>query len=198
VATVQPQPPLPGPDVLLSWRTPARQRLACLIWTLLGLGAAITVEAAGPDRPVAFCMRLPLLVLAAGGTWCAARWRRRVIVTADEVIVRTLVRTRRVPWAAAMCSTALGTGMFIARAQRPRARRGGRGAAAPLVTPWLVLTATLGVATLTVKVLVMHPQFADALLATGVAVCCLTLAACVLLDRQDRPASGHPGPRAGG
>jgi hypothetical protein len=188
VTTAQSQSPVPAsapsPDVLLSWRTPARQRAACVIWTLLGLVASMIIEASGPDRPVSFCMRLPLLVLAGGGTWCAARWRRRVIVTADAVLVRTLVRTRRIPRAAAMCSTALGTGMFIARAQRPWALRGHLGVPAPVITPWLVLTTTVGVATLTAKVLAMHPQYADALLVAGVVVCCLTLATCAGLDRR--------------
>jgi hypothetical protein len=129
-------------------------------------------------------MRLPLLVLACGGTWCAARWRRRVIVTADEVIVRTLVRTRRIPRAVALCSTALGTGLFIARAQRPGALYRYLRVPPPVITPWLVLTMTIGVATMTVKVLSMHPQYADALLAAGTAVCCVTLAACARLDRR--------------
>lgn len=179
--------PSPGSDLLFSWRTPARQRAACVIWTLLGLAASIIMEAAGPDMPVSFCMRLPLLVLAGGGTWCAARWRRRVTVTADEVIVRTLVRTRRVPRAVAMCSTALGTGMFIARAQRPWITRYHPGVPVPVVTPWLVLTMMVGVATLTTKVLAMHPQYADPLLAAGAVVCFVALVTCARLDRQGRP-----------
>jgi hypothetical protein len=178
------------PEVLLSWRTPARQRVACVIWTLVGLAVSIVMEVTGPDRPVSFCLRLPLLVLAAGATWCAARWRRRVIVTADEVIVRTLVRTRRIPRAVAMCSTALGTGLFIAHAQRTWALRARLGRPVPVITPWLVLTMTVGVATLTAKVLTMHPQYADALLAAGTAVCCVTLGACALLDRGTSGARG--------
>jgi hypothetical protein len=176
--------PTPSPQVVISWRTPTRQRAGCLIWTLVGLVVSIIVEATGPDRPVSFCLRLPLLVLVGGGTWCAARWRRRVIVTADEVIVRTLVRTRRIPRAVAMCSTALSTGMFIARAQRPCALRRHLAMPAPVITPWLVLTMTIGVAALTAKVLAMHPQYADALLAGGTTVCCVTLAACARLDRR--------------
>jgi len=179
-----PTAPSPARGILLCWRTPAQQRVACVIWTLLGLAAAIFMEAAGPDRPVSFCLRLPLLVLACGGTWCATRWRRRVIVTADEVIVRTLLRTRRVPRAVAMCSTAMGTGLFIARAQRPWLRRYQLGVPAPVVTPWLVLTTTVGVAALTAKVITTHPQYADTLLAGGAAVCCVTLISCVRLDRR--------------
>jgi len=174
----------PRSEVLLSWRAPGRQRAECVIWTLLGLAVSIFMEAAGPDRPVAFCLRLPLLILAVGGTWCGSRWRRRVTVTADEVIVRTLMRTRRVPRARAMCSTALGTGMFIARAQRPWILRHHLGVPAPMVTPWLVLTSTIGVATLTAKILTAHPRYADVLLAGGAAVCCATLVACARLDRR--------------
>jgi K+ transporter len=97
---------------------------------------------------------------------------------------------RRIPRAVAMCSTALGTGLFIARAQGSWALRARPGAPAPVVTPWLVLTMTVGVATLTAKVLTMHPQYADALLAVGTTVCCVTLGACVLLDRGTTGARG--------
>jgi hypothetical protein len=180
---MRPMNPDRRPHVLISWRTPVQQRAACVIWTLLGLTVSIVLEATGPDKPLSFCVRLPLLILASGGTWCAARWRRRVMVTKDEVIVRTLVRTRRIPRAVAMCSTALGTGLFIARAQRPGLLRRFLTVPTPVITPWLVLTMTVGVATLTVKVLAAHPQYADALLAAGTVVCCVTLAACARLDR---------------
>jgi hypothetical protein len=163
-----------GTGVALSWRTPARQRFSCLIWTLLLLGGAVAMVAAGPPEPVSFRLRLPLIVLVGGGTWCAARWRRRVTVTADEVIVRTLLRTRRVPLSRAMCCTALGT------------RRHGR-LPVPMVTPWLVVTATLGVAVATVKVLTDYPQLIGAMLAGGAALCLAALGACL------RPASGSRG-----
>jgi hypothetical protein len=173
--------------VLFTWRTPAWQRASCLIWTILALCAAITLVLTGPDVPVTFGMRLPLAVLGCGGTWCAARWRRRVTVTTDEVIVRGLLRTRRIPRSARLCSTALGTGLFIAQAQRRRP--------VPMVTPWLVLTAVLGVALTTAKILTSHPQFADALLAGGAAVCLTALALCLRVDRD--AASGSPGGNGG-
>jgi hypothetical protein len=163
--------------VLLTWRAPAWQRANCLVWTILALCVAITLVLTGPEVPVTFGMRLPLTVLGCGGAWSAARWRRRVIVTTDEVIVRGLLRTKRIPRSARLCSTALGTGLFIARAQRRRP--------VPMATPWLVLTAVLGVALVTAKILTRHPQFAGALLAGGAAVC---LAALALYLRGDRDA----------
>jgi hypothetical protein len=121
-------------------------------------------------------MRLPLVVLGCGGTWCAARWRRRVTVTTDEVIVRGLLRTRRIPRSARLCSTTLGTSLFIARVQRRRRP-------VPMMTPWLVLTATLGVVVTTVKILSEHPQLDAALFAGGAAICVTALAVCLRADR---------------
>jgi hypothetical protein len=163
--------------VLFTWRAPAWQRASCLVWTVLAFCAAITLVLTGPDVPVTFGMRLPLTVLGCGGAWCAARWRRRVTVTTDEVIVQGLLRTRRIPRSARLCSTALGTGLFIARAQQRRRP-------VPMVTPWLVLTAVLGVALATAKILTSHPQFADALLAGGAAVCLAALALCLRVGRE--------------
>jgi hypothetical protein len=174
-ADVAPRSPLAAP-VLVSWRTPASQRVSCLAWTVLALCGAITLVLSGPHVAVTFGMRLPLIVLGFGGTWCAARWRRRVTVTTDEVIVRGLLRTRRVPRSARLCSSALGTSLFIARVQRRRRP-------VPLLTPWLALTATLGVVVATVKVLSDHPQLAGALFAGGAAICVTALALCFRVDR---------------
>jgi hypothetical protein len=164
--------------VLVSWREPAWQRASCLAWTALALGAAITIVLTGPDVAVAFGMRLPLIVFGFGATWCATRWRRRVTVTTEEVIVRGLLRTRRVPRSALMCSTALGTSLFIARVQRRRRP-------VPMLTPWLVLTATLGVVLITVKVLSEHPQLTGTLFTGGAAVCITALAVAFRADRRD-------------
>ena len=90
--------------VLFTWRTPAWQRASCLIWTILALCVAITLVLTGPDVPVTFGMRLPLTILGCGGAWCAARWRRRVTVTTDAVIVRGLLRTKRIPRSARLLS----------------------------------------------------------------------------------------------
>jgi peptidoglycan/LPS O-acetylase OafA/YrhL len=99
-----------------------------------------------------------------------------VTVTTDEVIVRGLLRTRRIPRSARLCSTALGTSLFIARVQRRRRP-------VPMLTPWLVLTATLGVVVTTVKILSDYPQLEGALFAGGAAICVAALAVCFLADR---------------
>lgn len=166
------------PTVLVSWRAPARQRASCLTWTVLALCVAITLVLTGPHVSASFGMRLPLIVLGCGGTWCTARWRRRVTVTTDEVIVRGLLRTRRIPRSARLCSTAMGTSVFIARVQRQRRP-------VPMLTPWLVLTATLGVVVATMKILSDHPELNGALFAGGAAVCLTALAVCFRVDRED-------------
>jgi len=98
-----------------------------------------------------------------------------VTVTTDEVIVRGLLRTRRTPRSAQLCSTALGTSVFIARVQRRL----------PMLTPWLVLTATVGVVVTTMKILSDHPQLNGALFAGGAAVCVAALAVCFRADREN-------------
>jgi hypothetical protein len=164
--------------VLVSWRASVVQRAGCLTLTALAVFVAITVVLTGPPVSIAFGMRLPLTVLACGGTWCAARWRRRVTVTTDEVIVRGLLRTRRIPRSAQLCSTALGTSLFIARVQR-------RWQPAPMMTPWLVLTATAGVVATTTKVLSDHPQLTGPLFTGSAAVCLMALAVCLRADPRD-------------
>jgi hypothetical protein len=131
-------------------------------------------------------MRLPLLVLLAGGVWCGARWRWRVTVTEHDVTVRTLWRTRRMPRPVAMCTTALGTGLFIARAQGRRQLRSSTQSPVIIATPWVVVTSTLGVAMLTVKVLTEHPELAGGLLAGGAAIVLATLGAWLLPRRLGR------------
>jgi hypothetical protein len=85
------------PPLGLAWRPPARRRVAAAALALLAVGLAIAVVVTGPPGPVTYEMRLPLLVLAGGALVSAAQWRRMVCITADEVVLRTLVRTRRIP-----------------------------------------------------------------------------------------------------
>jgi len=170
--------------VLLRWRTPARRRWSCVAWSLLALAAAIAVEVTGPQRPVTFSMRLPLIVAACGALWCAARWRRQVVVTTAEVAVRTLVRTRRLTHGAAAAEA-------IARADHGR-RLPGRlripvPSGVPMMTPCLVMSSALVVALGTAKVLSVAPRMSAVLVALSAAACIAALAACFRFDRGDRP-----------
>jgi hypothetical protein len=152
------------------WRPPPTRRYGCLALTAAAVALAIAVVVTGPPRSVAFDIRLPLVVLALGTLQNAALWRRRVIVTPDQMIVRGLLRTRRIPLS--------GDGPPAAPWQtRPPV---------PMATPGLVLTSTVGVTALTVKGLTVQPELAGAVLAVGAAVCCLTLGACVLRERGDK------------
>lgn len=185
--------------VLLTWRTPGRRRFSCIAWSVLALLAAIAVEVTGPRRPVTFSLRLPLIVLFCGALWCATRWRRRVVVTTDEVLIRTLVRTRRIRHSAAgagsRCVTAVGTGLFIARARGgPVARaRFPVPSAVPMMTPCLIMTAGLIVALATAKMLTVAPRMSGPLIAVSAAVCVTALAACFRLDRVDKAGGAPPG-----
>ena len=169
---------------LLTWRTPGRRRLSCIAWSLVALSAAIAVEVTGPQRPVAFSMRLPLIVAVCGGLWCAARWRRQVAVTTAGVVTRTLLGTRRVPRGAAAAEV-------IARAEAcqllPGRMRMPAPSAVPMMTPCLVMSSALVVAMGTAKVLTVAPRMSGALVALGAGACVAALAACFRLDRGDRP-----------
>jgi hypothetical protein len=183
--------PLSGPDaasdpatVLLRWRTPARRRWSCIAWSLFALAAAIAVEVTGPQRPVTFSMRLPLIVAACGALWCAARWRRQVVVITAEVAVRTLVRTRRLTHGAAAAEA-------IARADHGRLLPGRLRipvpSAVPMMTPCLVMSSALVVTLGTAKVLSAAPRMSGVLVALSAAACIAALAACFRFDRGDRP-----------
>ena len=169
---------------LLTWRTPRRRRLSCIAWSLLALSVAIAVEVTGPQRPVSFSVRLPLLVAAGGALWCAARWRRQVVVTTADVVVRTLLRTRRLSHGAAAAEA-------IARAQGGLALPGRMRipvpAAVPMMTPCLVMSATLVVALGTAKVLTVAPRLSGVLVAVSAGAGVAALAACLRRDRGGKP-----------
>jgi hypothetical protein len=170
--------------VLLRWRPPARSRWSCIAWSLVALAAAIAVEVTGPQRPVTFGMRLPLIVAGWGALWCAARWRRQVVVTTAEVAVRTLVRTRRMTHGAAAAEA-------IARADGGRLLPGRLRipvpSAVPMMTPCLVMSSALVVALGTAKILSVAPRVSGALVALSAAACIAALAACFRFDRGGRP-----------
>lgn len=107
--------------------------------TAAAVCGAVAVEVTGPERPVSFEMRLPLLVLVIGTVWAAYP------------------------------------------ARRPASAR----PAVPMVTPWLVLTSTAGVALLTLKVLIADPALDDAIFAVGAAVSLLAIGVCVTGRRRD-------------
>jgi hypothetical protein len=159
----------PGASAPTTWRPPAARRYGCLALVAAAVVLAIVVVVTGPPRSVAFDIRLPLVVVALGTLWNAALWRRRVTVTPDQMIVRGLLRTRRIPLS--------GDG--------PPANPGQARRSVPVATPWLILTSTAGVAALTIKWLTARPELAGAVLAVGMGVCCLSLGACVLRERGD-------------
>jgi len=98
-----------------------------------------------------------------------------VVVTTDEVLIRTLVRTRRIRHPAA----------GAARIPVP--------SAVPMMTPCLVMTAALVVALATAKILTVAPRMSGALVAVSAAVCLTALAACFRLDRGDKAREVPPG-----
>jgi hypothetical protein len=155
-------PGVPAPTI---WRPSAARRYGCLALTAAAVALAVAVVLTGPPRPASFDVRLPLVVLALGAVWNAALWRRRAVITPEELVVRSLLRTRRI---------ALADG----GAALP--------APVPMATPWLILTGTSGVAALTVRGLTERPELAGAALAGGAAVCCLALGACLLRERNGR------------
>jgi hypothetical protein len=160
---------VPGPPAATTWRPPAARRYGCLALAAGAVALAIAVVVTGPPRSAAFDIRLPLVVLALGALRNAALWRRRVIVTSGQMIVRGLLRTRRIPLP--------GDG--------PPAGPGLARPPVPMATPWLILTGIVGVAALTIKGLTAQPELMGAVLAVGAGACCLSLGACVLRERGD-------------
>lgn len=179
----------PGePPPTVAWQPSARRRVAAAALTLLAVGLAIAIVATGPAAPVSYGVRLPLLALAGGGLASAAAWRRRVHITADEVVLRTLVRVRTIPLSAvARLETddsrvtirtlsgrkaviraagdpyaAVGLANAIVTAAGPTASlaEGAPAPPVPMATPWLIALLTIGVALLTAKGLAAaaHPM----------------------------------------
>lgn len=211
---------LEDPPPAPSWRPPARRRVTVLALTLLAVGLAIAVVATGPPAPVTYTMRLPLLILAGGALVNAAQWRRRACITPDEVVLRTLVRTRRIPLLAVATAERDGgrvtirtltgrkavvravtdpaaAGDFVnalVTAARPAACRavGAPSAPVPVATPWLIMPATAGVVILTAKGFATDPALVIAALGTG------TLALCAAWARagSSRAVSASANPRA--
>jgi hypothetical protein len=188
------------PPSALAWRPPARRRITVSALTLLAVGLAIAVVATGPPLPVTYDMRLPLLVLAGGALVNAVQWRRRVHITTDEVVLRTLIRTRRIPLLAVAAAETDGGRVTIrmlsgrkavvravtdpsaaadfvdalVTAARPAACRavGAPSVSVPMATPWLIMPSTVGVAVLTAKGFATDPALVTAALGAGTVTLC--------------------------
>jgi hypothetical protein len=202
--------PLPVPV----WRPSGRRRATVLTLTLLAVGLAVAVVATGPRVPVTYGMRLPLLVLAGGALMNAVQWRRRVCITPDEVVLRTLVRSRQVPLrAVARVETdghrvtirLLGGRKAVVRAVTGPAAADdlanavvtAAGPAAclavgppsepvPMATPWLIMLLTVGVALLTAGGFVADPALVTAALGAATVVSFAALGGSYLWQRRER------------
>jgi hypothetical protein len=187
-----------------AWRPPVRRRVTVVALTLVAVGLAIAVVVTGPPLPVTYAMRLPLLVLAGGALANAAQWRRRVCITPDEVVLRTLIRTRRIPLSAVARAETdggrvtlrmLGGRKAVVRAvtspsaaddfatalvtaARPAACRavGAPAASAPMATPWMIMPLTVGVAVLAAKGFAADPAVFAAVFGAGTVTLCVAWA----------------------
>ncbi|MGD0555149.1 MAG: hypothetical protein ABSA93_09245 [Streptosporangiaceae bacterium] len=90
-----------------------RRRMLTLVLIMVAEAIAIGVVVTGPPESVAFDLRLPLLIAAAGAAVTAAQWQRRVIwmppeVEPDPVLVTTPMAS---PWLVLNATTGV---MFLA------------------------------------------------------------------------------------
>jgi len=202
------------PPPAATWRPSARRRATAAALTVLALGLAVVVVASGPPEPVTFGLRLPLLVLASGAAVNAVQWRRRVSVTADEVILRDLVRVRRIPLRAvtrveadagrvtlrtrgrrkAVVRAVPGpaTADEFARAVVAAAGPGARltadpaPAPAPVVTPWLIMVLAVAAGLFSAEGFTVDPALVTAALGAGGVASCAALACFWYWDRPGR------------
>jgi len=207
------------PPPAWAWRPSARRRVTVSALTLLAVGLAIAVVATGPSEPVTYDMRLPLLVLAGGALVNATQWRRGVRLTADEVVLRTLVRVRRIPLPAvarvetddsrvtirtlsgrkvvvrAVTSPPVADRLAnaVVTAAGPAACRGAGTpfAPVPIATPWLLMLSTVGVALLAAKGFAVDPVVVGTALGAGAVVSCALLGSSWLPQHRER--TSEPG-----
>jgi hypothetical protein len=191
-----PEDPPPTP----TWRTPARRRATVFALTLLAVALGIAVVGTEPPGPVTYDMRLPLLILAGGALVNTVQWRRRVCITRDEVVLRTLIRTRRIPLRAvdraetddgrvtirmlsgrravvrAVTDPAAADDFVnaLVTAAGPAACRvvAAPAVPVPMATPWLIMTSTVGVAVLTAEGFAADPALVTAVLGAGTVTLC--------------------------
>jgi hypothetical protein len=205
---------------VLAWRPSARRRATFLVLAVLATALAIVVVITGPPGPVTYDMRLPLLVLAGGALANAVQWRRQVRVTADEVVLRKLAGTRRVPLAAVALvetdesrvtirtlsgrkavvrgvtgpSAADDLANAVVSAAGPTAHRGAGipSTAVPVLTPWLLTLLAIGTAPLAAEGYATHPALVVAALGSVTAATAGALGGSWFWQRRRREAT-EPG-----
>jgi hypothetical protein len=205
--------PPEDPPLVTAWRPSARRRVTVLTLTLLAVGLAIAVVVTGPPGPVTYEMRLPLLVLACGVPVNAIQWRRRVCVTPGEVVLRTVVRTRRIPLPAVArvetdgCRVTIRTlngrkavipavtgpsaaddlASAVVAAAGPAACLAADtpSASAQIATPWLIMLSAVGAALVAAAGYAANPALVTAVLGTGTAAICAALGSEWLRQRRE-------------
>jgi hypothetical protein len=207
------------PPPVWAWRPSARRRVTISALTLLAVGLAIAVVATGPPGPVTYDMRLPLLVLAGGALVNAVQWRRRVCITPDEVVLRTLVRIRGIPLAAVArvetdgsrvtirmlsgrkavvravtgpsAADDLANAVVTAAGPAACVAPGTPSAPVPIATPWLIMLSAVGTGLLAAEGFAADPALVTAALGAGTVVGCAALGSSWLLQRRER--TSEPG-----
>ncbi len=210
---------LEDPPSAPAWRPSVRRRVAVLALTLLAAGLAVAVVATGPPEPVSYDIRLPLLVLAGGALVNAAQLRRRVGITPEELVLRTLLRTRRIPLIAVASvetdgdrvtirmlsgrkavvravtgpSAAGDLANALVTAAGPAASLAAGPPSAPVLiaTPWLIMLSAVGAALLAAEGYTAHPALVTAALCAGTVVGCAALGSSWLPQFRER--TSEPG-----
>jgi hypothetical protein len=202
-----------------AWQPSVLRRITVLALTLLAVGLAIALVATGPAGPLTYEMRLPLLVLAGGALANAVQWRRRVDITPDEVIVRTLLRTRGISVLSVTRVETDGCRVVIrTRTGRKAIVRAVTGSSAadnlanaiviaagpgaclaeappapvPLATPWLIMLSAAGAGFLTAAGYTVDPALVITALIAGAAVGCAALCSSLLWEHRGERVS-EPG-----
>ena len=203
-----PEDPPPAP----AWQPSSLRRVTILTLTMLAVGLAIAVVATGPPGPVTYEMRLPLLVFAGGALANTVQWRRRVYITPDKVVIRTLVRTRRFSLLSVARVETDGCRVVIRTLSRRKAIvRAVTGPSAaddlanaivaaagpaaclaaetpatpvPVATPWVIMLSAVGAAFLTAAGYTIDPALVIMALVAGTAVGCAALCSSFLWDHR--------------
>jgi hypothetical protein len=189
--------------------------------TVLAVGLAIAVVVTGPPEPVTYDLRLPLLALAGGVLVNAVQWRRRVSVTPDEVVLRDLVRTRRIPVRAVARVETGGARVTIRTLDGRRAvvravagpsaadefadavvTAAGPGACltaspasvpAQVATPWLIMVLAVAVGLFSAEGFMADPALVTAALSAGAVGSCAALGCFWFWDRPGREPASETG-----